>query len=81
MTDDDRAIGRLEAEAESRIRNEHDLWDAIHQRDETITNLRDRILVLETQKAFAGFIGRIIWTIIGGGVMWVVQHFSVRISP
>lgn len=77
MTQDDRELGKLMANAESRRAGERDLWQALHERDATISDLKQRMTIIEAEKRFAGFIVRALWTSLGGGAVWIVQHFGL----
>lgn len=79
MADDDRTIGRLEAQAEARKQGERDLWEAKQKQDQEISDLRARLTVIETEKAFAGWVAKALWTAIGGSVMWAAQHFGIGV--
>lgn len=76
MTADDREMGRLQADAEARRQGERDLWTAKQEQDERIADLKQRLTVIETEKAFASWVARALWTLIGGGVMWFAQHLG-----
>ena len=76
MTADDREIGRLQADAEARRQGERDLWTAKQEQDERIADLKQRLTVIETEKAFAGWVAKALWTLIGGVVMWFAQHLG-----
>lgn len=76
MTADDREMGRLQADAEARRQGERDLWTAKQEQDDTIAELKQRLTVIETEKAFAGWVAKALWTTIGGVVMWFAQHLG-----
>lgn len=80
MTADDREIGRLQADAEARRQGERDLWTAKQEQDDKIADLKQRLTVIETEKAFAGWVAKALWTAIGGGVMWFAQHLGLPTS-
>lgn len=77
MNDDDREIGRLQADAEARRQGECDLWTAKQEQDERIADLKQRLTIIETEKAFAGWVAKALWTVIGVVVMWIAQHFGL----